>query len=481
MNAALLVPLSPLIIMGFTPVLLLVVLIFVRSQAVTAVLSLSALAGAAAALSLVCRPGGGPCQITPLIVFDSFAVAFMALLFGATAFVILLSYPYIKKFEGNREEFYILLLLAAFGASVLTSSTHFASFFLGYEILSVALYALIAYPHAIQRNIEAALKYLVLAGASSAFLLFGMAACYAGARSMDFGLVSEALHQLPSGLQGVTLLTGAAMLVVGLSFKLALVPFHWWTPDVYQGAPAPVSAFVATVAKGGVVALLVRLFAPVALHPGGPLYLMFIVIAGASMIVGNLLALFQDNVKRILAYSSIAHLGYLMVAVLSGSRFSQTAVAFYLMAYFITILGAFGVVTILSEPGNEAERLTDYHGLFWSRPWLGAVFSLMLLSLAGMPFTAGFFGKIFVLTAGVGTTRWTLALILVAGSTIGLFYYLRIIGVMFSRIPQGAQQLSAAPSSSLIGKFATLLLVVMLFWLGAYPTQMVNVFWNAFR
>lgn len=477
MNARDLTALSPLIILGFSPVVILAVLIFVRSHAATAVLALIALAGAGAALALSCNPG--PCRITQLIVFDSFAAAYMGLLFGAAAIVILISYAYLKKLKGNREEYYILVLLATFGASVLASSTHFASFFLGYEILSVSLYALIAYPHAIQRNIEAAMKYLILASSSSAFLLLGMAVCYAGARSMAFGQVAEALRHLPSGLPGVVMLTGAALLVVGLSFKLALVPFHWWTPDVYQGAPAPVTGFVASVSKGGIVALLVRLFAPVGLHPGGPLFLMFLFIAGASMLVGNLLALFQNNVKRILAYSSIAHLGYLMVAVLAGGRFAYMAVAFYLMAYFVTILGAFGVVTLLSEPGREAEEITDYQGLFWSRPWLGAIFAAMLLSLAGIPLTAGFFGKIFVLTAGVGATRWTLALILVVGSTIGLFYYLRIIAAVFTR-SQPSEGPRTVPSLSVAGGGAVVILVLVLFWLGIYPTQMAEIFWMAF-
>jgi NADH-quinone oxidoreductase subunit N len=207
---------------------------------------------------------------------------------------------------------------------------------------------------------------------------------------------------------------------------------------------------------------------------------MFLVIAAASMIVGNLLALFQDNVKRILAYSSIAHLGYLMVAVLAGGRFAYTAVAFYLMAYFVTILGAFGVVTLLSEPGSEAEHISHYQGLFWSRPWLGAIFTAMLLSLAGIPLTAGFFGKIFILTAGVGAARWTLALILVVGSTIGLFYYLRIIAALFARTQPAEASTSPAPSLSVIGGSAVVLLALLLFWLGIFPTRMAEIFWSAF-
>ena len=208
-----------------------------------------------------------------------------------------------------------------------------------------------------------------------------MALIYAASGTMSFDQFGELLRRLhPEGMS-IFMLAGAGLLVVGIGFKLGVVPFHLWTPDVYQGAPAPVTAFVATVSKGAALALLLRIFPPIDIQAGGPLYTVFALIAAASMITGNLLALLQNNVKRILAYSSIAHLGYLLTAYLAGGSMGFAAVTFYLIAYFVTTLGAFGTVTVLSGPQNEAEHLDDYQGLFWRRPWLAGVFTAMLLSL----------------------------------------------------------------------------------------------------
>jgi len=196
--------------------------------------------------------------VTSLLVMDRFAAVYMALLLSATGVTVVLSYSYLERYSGNRGEFYILLLLAAFGAAILTVSNHFASLFLGFEILSVSLYALIAYPRFSSRHVEAGLKYLILAAASSAFLIFGMALLYAGSGSLEFSRISRLLRTASLQGDGALLLTGTAMMMVGLGFKLSVAPFHLWTPDVYQGAPAPVTGFVSTVSKGGVMALLVR-------------------------------------------------------------------------------------------------------------------------------------------------------------------------------------------------------------------------------
>ena len=264
------------------------------------------------------------------------------------------------------------------------------------------------------------------------------------------------------------------MLVVGIGFKLGIVPFHLWTPDVYQGAPAPVTAFVATVSKGAALALLLRIFPPADIHAGGPLYTVFALIAAASMIAGNLLALMQNNVKRILAYSSIAHLGYLLTAYLAGGALTVTAVTFYLIAYFVTTLGAFGAVTVLSGPQKEAENIDDYRGLFWRRPWLAGVFTAMLLSLAGIPLTAGFVGKFYLVLAGVGSTQWALVIILVVTSTIGLYYYLRITVAMFVLQPETK---AAGPPTplSLPGALTLATLTVLLVWLGVVPAPVIDL------
>jgi NADH-quinone oxidoreductase subunit N len=245
---------------------------------------------------------------------------------------------------------------------------------------------------------------------------------------------------------------------------------------VYEGAPAPVTAFIATISKGSMFALLLRYFySSEAQHLRG-VYLVFSIIAIASMFGGNLLALLQDNVKRILAYSSIAHLGYLLVAFQAGGSFAVEAVTFYLVAYFITTLGAFGVITVLSNGEREADSLENYRGLFWRRPGLALIFTAMLLSLAGIPVTAGFLGKFYVLTAGVSTQLWTLILILVVSSVVGLFYYLRLVVVLYDNAPA----LSPAPEPvashvPAADRALLALLTILLIWLGTFPAGLLKL------
>jgi NADH-quinone oxidoreductase subunit N len=266
-------------------------------------------------------------------------------------------------------------------------------------------------------------------------------------------------------------------MVVGIGFKLGVVPFHMWTPDVYEGAPAPVTAFIATVSKGGMVALLIRFFSQVEGYRYEQLMLVFTIIAIASMLAGNLLALRQKNIKRLLAYSSIAHLGYILVAFLAGTQLGVEAVSFYLVAYFITSLGAFGVVALLSDTERDADRLKDYRGLLWRRPGTAAVFTAMLLSLAGIPLTAGFVGKFYIIASGVNTQLWLLVLMLVLNSVIGLFYYIRVIAVMFAQPEPGQHKTRKVlhPALSFASGGAMAVLALLLVWIGVYPTTLVHL------
>jgi NADH-quinone oxidoreductase subunit N len=391
----------------------------------------------------------------------------------------LFSYGYLKEHHTIREEYYILLLLATVGAGILVASTHFASLFLGLEILSVSLYAMIAQERTNPLSIEAGIKYLTLAGASSAFILFGMALIY-----MDQGtmfLYELLIRSLVGHSFTAMTLAGIGMILTGIGFKLALAPFHLWTPDVYQGAPAPVTAFIASCSKGAVFALLLRCFSPVDVNQYPPFLLLFSVLAIASMTFGNILALQQQNIKRLLAYSSIAHMGYLLVAFLAGRALAVVAVSLYLVAYFIMIIGAFGVITLLSV-GNrrDADELADYRGLAWQRPWLAAVFTAMLLSLAGLPLTAGFIGKFLLLTAGVRAGLWALVLILILNSGISLYYYLRVVRVLYQQPAQseGAPPLSIVPPPyprAWLGGLALAVLSLLLIWLGVYPTPLIQL------
>ena len=256
---------------------------------------------------------------------------------------------YLAKRREPREEFYLLLLLATLGAAALVASEHFASFFLGLETLSISLLGLIAYPRARVRPVEAGIKYLILAGVSSAILLFGMALIYARLGTLAFERIAVSLRAMGETPPDIYWLTGLALIMTGIGFKLSLAPFHMWAPDVYEGAPAPVTGFIAVVSKGAVFALLLRYYLAADAYGFPSALVMINVVAIASMLVGNLLALLQNNVKRILAYSSIAHLGYLLVAFLAGGALAVEAVTYYLVAYSVMTLGAFGIVTVLSE------------------------------------------------------------------------------------------------------------------------------------
>ena len=474
LDAADLIALLPLIVIATSVIVVMLAAAFYHHQQLAMGLTLLGLLLSCAALLLAADVG--PRQVTPLLLVDHYALYYMGLVFAATFVVTVLCHAYFGSRESGTGALYILLLLAALGGAVLAASNHFASFLLGLELYSIALFALIAYPRDIERPLEAGIKYLVLTGFSSAFLLFGMAVIYAQLGTMQFAEIGTMLAATGSMSNGI-LLAGLALILVGVGFKLALVPFHMWAPDVYEGAPAPVAALIATVSKGAVLALLLRYFVATESYRSPSIMLALSLIAIASILVGNLLALLQDNVKRILAYSSIAHLGYLLVGFLGAGMLGAEAVGYYLAAYFVTMLGAFGVVTLLSTSDRDSDHLVDYRSLFWRRPWLAAAFTAMLLSLAGIPLTMGFVGKFYVAAAGVGASLWLLVLVLVLGSTISLFYYLRIIATMAAPLPETASEQPLVPAMPAhpVASATLAALVLLLIWLGVDPAPLMHL------
>ncbi len=447
-----------------------------RSHLVTFVITLGTLILAAAALRVPMLAGDR--YITPLIRLDDYAIFFTGLLFLAALAVAVMAYGYMRGREIVREEFYVLLLVAMLGCVFLVSSTHFASFFLGLEVLSVALYALVAYARSRPTDIEAGVKYLVLAATSSAFLLFGMGLVYAHAGTMELVELSR-LAATPWQRGDLVGFVGMGLILVGIAFKLALAPFHYWAADVYEGSPAPVTALIATASKGAVFAVLLRYFGAMQIQMREPFLIVFTVVAIATMFTGNLLALLQEDIKRLLAYSSIAHMGYLLIAFLAGGGRAVTAVTFYLLAYFITTLGAFGVITALSDKETDFSPIDNYRGLASRHRVLGTVLAAMMFSLAGIPLTAGFLAKFYVLLAGVGSAFWLLVIVLVVNSVIGLFYYLRIIIAIYepgepapgeTPVPYSYRP---APSGSILGGLVLAVLTLLLVWLGIYPGPVI--------
>lgn len=462
-----LIPLLPFLIIAATSVVITLAISFRRSHGITFLLFLTGTASSFFSTFFVLPEE--PCPVTPLLLVDGFGLFYTALILASAFIVALLSYDYLRIHKENLEEYYLLLLLATLGSMVMTSTVHFASFFLGLEILSVSLYALIAYQRMDLRHIEGGVKYLILSAFASAFLLFGIALIYARTGTMEFAGVAEKLGTDDGG--NIIVVAGMVMVIVGIGFKLALVPFHGWAPDVYQGSSAPVAAFLATCSKGSLFVLMLRYFSHIDIGSYTPLIGIFTLIAVASMFAGNLLALSQRSVKRLLAYSSISHFGYLLIAFLSTGPLRGLAAAYYLVAYCISILGAFGVITVLSGKVRDADAIEDFHGLSVQHPWLAGTFTAMLLSLAGIPLSAGFMGKFYVMSAGVGSNLWLLIIILVVNSAIGLFYYLKVIAVMYMLPPK--REVSQPPS--LLGTLVLAGLLILLLWLGVYPSPVTDM------
>jgi proton-translocating NADH-quinone oxidoreductase, chain N len=458
--------LTPFLIIAIAPVVIMIVISILRNYRVVYGFSVLSLLAAFGSIFFILP--SVPHTIEPLFIIDGYSMFFLGIIIISALLVALLSYDYIKQLDGVKEEYYIIIFTSTLGASLLAVANHFVLFFLGIETLSISLYILIAFQRSKSNSIEAGIKYLILASVSSAFLLFGMALIYTAFGTMQFGAIVAALvtHDPLSPL----VLSGFGMMMVGIGFKLALVPFHMWTPDVYQGAPAPVSAYIATVSKGAVMAILIRFFF---ILRGFNNHYLFIAISGIailSMFVGNILAIRQKNIKRLLGYSSIANMGYLIIILLTGSNKGVQASIFYLISYFFTTIGAFGVISLLSTCEFEAEKIEDFKGLFWKRPWIAIVFTLSLLSLAGIPLTAGFIAKFYVILEGMKAGLMVLIISMIINSVIGLYYYLRIITTLFSTASE-----AKLPELSLIGNITLALIGISILVLGIYPGWLIDI------
>nr|CBX81246.1 NADH dehydrogenase I chain N [Erwinia amylovora ATCC BAA-2158] len=468
-----LIALLPLLIVGLTVVVVMLSIAWRRNHFVNATLAVVGLNLALFSLYFVGQ--AGPMDVTPLLRVDAYSMFYSGLVILASLATCTFAYPWLATYPDNREEFYLLVLIAALGGVVLASASHLASLFIGIELISLPLFGLVGYAFQQKRSLEAAIKYTILSAAASSFLLFGMALVYAHAGSLGF---MELGNSLNDGLiHQPLLLAGLGLMIVGFGFKLSLVPFHLWTPDVYQGAPAPVSTFLATASKIAIFGVLMRLFmyAPMANSEGVRTVLG--IIAVASMLFGNLMAISQSNIKRLLGYSSIAHLGYLLVALIAvqSHQLSLETVGVYLAGYLFSSLGAFGVVSLMSSPyrGPDAESLYSYRGLFWHRPILAAVMTVMMLSLAGIPMTLGFIGKFYVIAVGVSAHLWWLTGAVVLGSAIGLYYYLRMTVSLYLSPPELMQRDSPANWAFTAGGVVVLISAVLVLVLGIYPQPLI--------
>jgi NADH-quinone oxidoreductase subunit N len=429
-----------------------------------------ALASGTAALglvaALVCLRE--PMPASGLFVFDPTALGFAGMILVSALLILLVSAAYWRAEIGlPREEFALLLLIGTLGAVALSAAAGFIALFLGLETMTLAMIGMIAYPRYRAQAEEAGLKYLVLSGMSSGFLLFGIGLVELACGSLDF--TRELSWVAPDAASRDMMMAGLAMIGIAAAFKLSVVPFHVWVPDIYGGAPAPSGAYVAVIAKLAVLAVLVRVLAVATLT--GPMVGAVTAVAILSMLVGNLLALLQNNLKRLLGYSSIAHLGYLLVAVLAAGTIGHTAVLFYVVTYALTMIAAFGVVAVLSDAAaaRDVDEVAALRGLFWTRPGLAAVMTLAMLSLAGIPPAIGFIAKMYIFAAGVHTALWNLTGVMVASSVIGLFYYLNVILVMSMK----PGETGVLPAPNLLGRVAMAAVSLPMLGFGIAPQPLI--------
>jgi len=472
--------LLPIILVTATTVLTMLMVAAKRSHAVSC--AITALGLTLSLLSLFIVIPLAPQEVTPLLRVDGFSLFFTSLILLSGLAITLFSYPYLSNLEDHQDEFYLLLTIAVLGALVMVSSTHFVTAFLGMETLSVSLYGMIAYPlhrrETAQYPMEASIKYLVLSAVSSGFFLFGVALLYAQTGTLHFSSIASALAGMEGSVPPAYYVVATLLIITGFAFKLSLVPFHLWTPDVYEGAPLPATAFLATVGKLAMAALLMRFISVSGVLSSESIVHVLSIMAVFSIIAGNLLALLQSNLKRLLSYSSIAHMGYLLIALLTlnalDGNLGAEAVSFYLVAYVLMSLGAFGVMMAVSDSAQERDHIGHYQGLFWRNPWLALVFTAMLLSLAGIPLTAGFIGKFYIFAAGVQGAQWGLLFAMIIGSAIGLFYYLRIIYRMLTPLEE-YEPMPEAGLKELLPHCVLFVLLCALIVFGVYPNGLMSL------
>jgi len=371
-----------------------------------------------------------------MFVHDGLSV-FFTLLFCSIGIVgVLLSWDFVKRIRINFGEYFALLLFSTIGMIVMAASNDLITVFLGLELMSLPLYVLVGFRRGHLESNEASLKYFLLGAFASGFLLYGIALLFGATGTTNLTQMAAFLSDSPL-LSNPMLWTGAALVVVGFGFKVSVVPFHMWTPDAYEGAPTSVTAFMSAGAKAAGFAALLRLLLHVL---GGQRELwvpLLSVLAVMTMTVGNVTALLQTNVKRMLAYSSIAHAGYVLVAVIAGGRDGASAALFYLAVYSFMNLGAFGILTLLGRDLDERVLVSDLAGLGFRKPLLGLAMTLFMLSLGGIPPTAGFMGKVFVFGTAIKAGLVPLTIIGVLNSVVSVFYYLRITVAMYMEEPKG--------------------------------------------
>jgi NADH-quinone oxidoreductase subunit N len=423
----------------------------------------------AAVMTATAQSGGVGYAFSGMFVDDSMAHTLKLMIYLATSIVLVYSRSYIALRGMYRGEFFVLILFAMLGMMIMVSGQNFLTLYMGLELLSLCLYSLVALDKENARATEAAMKYFVLGALASGLLLYGMSMLYGMTGSLDITQVSSAI--LGGDLNHPVLVLGLVFVVAGLAFKLGAVPFHMWVPDVYQGAPTAVTLFIGSVTKLAAFALVMRLLIQglqIMVHDWQG---MLVIMAVLSIIIGNVTAIAQTNLKRMLAYSTISHIGFLLFGFLSGTMNGFVASMFYVAAYVLMALGSFGVILLLSRQGFEAEELDDLRGLNTRSPWYAFIMLLLMFSMAGVPPTIGFYAKFAVLQAALQAGYVGLVVFAVLMAVVGAFYYLRIVKLMYFDEPMDNEPIKPAMDMALVLSINGLAVLV----LGLLPEGMMGI------
>ncbi|WP_066802462.1 NADH-quinone oxidoreductase subunit N [Moraxella oblonga] len=474
---------APMMVVALTVLVVMLAIAFKRSHFWSATLSV---VGLNTAFIILLVQAFGVWEVVPLkntlFAIDGFAHFNMGVILISSLACCTLAYGYFETLKDHKEELYLLMLISTLGAMMMTSSVHLASFFMSLELLSVPMYGMLAYTFLRARSLEAGLKYLILSAAASATLLLGMAFIYASLGTLDFASIAKAILERQTVLP--LMIVGGVMMLMAIAFKLSVAPFHSWVSDVYEGSPTPISAFLASVSKVAMMALAVRFFAMSAIPVMPSVEKTLVVMVVLSIVFGNVLAIHQNNLKRLFAYSSVAHMGYVLVALVGLGEGSAGIISMYMAIYALTSVGAFGVIALMSSPyrerghtsvSGEADDLRFYQGLFWHRPVLTAVLTVMLLSMAGIPATAGFITKFTVIFGAVQGMRFYLAGLMIAGSAIGLYYYLKVLVALYQK-PKAHLEFDANPHWGIkAGGVMVLFVTAIVIVLGILPSPLLEL------
>jgi len=391
----------------------------------------------------------------PTVVFygayvsDALSQAMKIAVVGFVAVGFLYARDYLRANDIHKGEFYVLGMFGLLGMMIMISAHNMLSMYLGLETLALSQYALVAFDRNNAKSAESAMKYFVLGAIASGALLYGISWVYGVTGSLDFTVIADNLAANPE-MNGLPLWFGLAFLIVGIAFKFGAVPFHMWIPDVYEGARSPVTLYIASAPKVAALALLLRILVD---GLGGMHSVwadMIMVLAVLSLLVGNIVAIAQTNIKRMLGYSTIAHVGFILLAVFCGTAKGNAAALFYTLTYVVATLGAFGIIILLSRRGYEAENLSDFKGLNQRSPWTAVMMMFIMLSLAGIPPLVGFFGKLNVIDAVLSSGYTGLAILMVLASVVGAYYYLRVIWYMYFEEAEDQAVLQASTDTRVV-------------------------------